>query len=141
MSRGIQIAKENHDIDETNQADLVVDTTTPLFKLYKPGTGAQQFNGTAFESYTITIPHELGYIPFFLFFMDRNPGDERRMVGSSESTPVNFTANIACLVTQVDRNNIKVSATALGTPEAGSYGYNYYIYYDSVNKRSGVDDD
>lgn len=138
MSNGVKISKNGDGISSVNAEELYVDSDTPIFKLYKSGSGIQKINGTLAETHTITIPHNLGYVPFFLVFMDRNPGKNRRLCSSGESTNTALPTDIACSVFNVNFANIVIDVSAFGgTPAAGDYGYNYFIYYD---KLSGVQD-
>lgn len=134
MVKGIRIAKNGGNVTSVNAEDLYVDSDTPIFKLYKSGSGSQRINGTLAETHTITIPHNLGYVPFFLVFMDRNPGSNRRLCSSSESTNAALPTDIACFIGNSNFANIVLTINSFGgTPTAGDYGYNYFIYYDRLS--------
>jgi len=133
MSSGVQITKNSLNIKGAGSDDFYVNSNTPLFKLYKSGKGSQKFVGTAFETYNIVIPHGLGYVPFFLIFMDRNPGANRRLVGTSETELVALQPDVGCFIYDVNTSNIVITVSVFGAGTAtGTYGYNYFIYYDGL---------
>lgn len=133
MSKGVKISKDSEDITRANVEELYVNEEKPIFKLFKVFSGKQHFTGTLLEAHTITIPHRLGYVPFFLFFMDRNPGGTRRLVTTSEQPSTTITQEIICLIDEATLFEIKVTATGNGTPDVGDYGYTCYVYYDKIS--------
>ncbi len=134
MSSGLLIAKESHNVNSKPE-DLYVNRDSALFKLFRSGTGKQTFSTGGFpETYDITVPHTLGYTPFVLVFMDRNPGTNRRMVTASENSAP--TSNdIFCLLTRVTNRDFTINTQGFGaTP--GDYYYQYFIYYDTLQVTS-----
>ena len=109
--------------------------------MFKSGSGTQKFLGTAGEEHQIIIPHNLGYLPFFLFFMDRQPGDARQIATSGQGAQDSLPNAIGCFVRDVNTRNIEITANGFGgTPTAGTYGYNYFIYYDKITPDEDIDD-
>lgn len=132
---GLKIVKEGANIPTANTDDIYVDTTRPIFKRFKEGTGEVAFVGVPAEQQMIVLEHNLGYPPMFLFWMDRSPGTNRQMVtnGSTELTAVPM--DISASISSVNDKTLEIRATAFGgTPAAGKYGYNYYIYYDPISE-------
>lgn len=136
MSNGVQITKNSLSVKGAGTDDFYVNSDTPLFKLFKSGSGTRKFVGTAFETYNIVIPHGLGYVPFFLVYMDRNPGANRRLVATSETELTALPTDISCFISDANSSNIVITANTFGAgTTTGVFGYNYFIYYD------GIDDD
>ncbi len=133
MSNGVVISQNNEDLSSVSADKLYVGSDTPIFKLFLSGDGVQKINGTVSETYDITIEHGLGYAPFFIVFMDRNPESNRRLCMTSEDTPTALPNGLRCVIQKVDFKNIVIRVGSSGvTPVAGDYGYNYYIYYDKL---------
>lgn len=133
MSKGIKVAKENKDVQKASSDELYLSTDTPLLKLYKSDSGSQAFIGSgSAESYTITIPHLLGYIPVVLMFADRSPSSQRRVVMAVESNIGNTSISAGMVVN--DSSIILTLSAFPNTALPGVYGYNYFIYYDKVNR-------
>lgn len=136
MSKGIRLTKADQDISDAASDEFYIDTDNPLLKLYKASRGSQHFNGTLNEFYTITIPHNLGYRPMYFLFADRIPGAKRRIVTNIDNSIGN--PSIFVNLQRCDTQIIEFTMGFLGgTPLSGDYGYNYFIYYDSLD--SGYD--
>ncbi len=138
MSNGIKVAKRSFEVSKAGSDDLYLDTNMALLKLYKSGSGKQRFPTTSTpQSYVITVRHDLEYIPFVLFYMERHPGKVRRLVTSTDvvfNTTVT-QADITCLLSGVYDDRIEVLASASGAdgvPFVGDYAYNYFIFMNKV---------
>jgi hypothetical protein len=129
MTKGILISRGD-DVGITSPENLYVGATTPLFKLFKSGSGVQKFSGGLPDTFNITIRHGLGYVPFVLVYMDRNPGTNRRLCTASDQSPISVPSDITAFVVQVTPMDFTIQAQGYGTN--GSYGYNYYVYVDKV---------
>lgn len=133
MTNGIKIAKVGNDVTKATSDQLYVDSSTPLFKLFESGSGSQTFLGIHGEEYFITINHSLSYRSFILFFMDRLPGSARQLVTSSQATQLSLSNPIGCSIFSIQPFNFIVFTDGFGgTPQAGTYGYNYFIYYETI---------
>lgn len=136
MSSGIRIAKDAQDISTVKPEELYVDSDTPLFKLFMSGKGRQAVIGTVGEQYNIVITHNLGYIPFYLIYADRDPGNNKAVCTTFENTNAVLPTGITAFVSNVTENTITLQyGTGGATPINGIYTYSYFIYYD---KLSGV---
>lgn len=135
MAKGIQIAKDSQDVGKISGDEFYVNSNTPLFKLFRSGSGIQTFIGVTFESYQILIIHNLGYVPFVLAFMDRNPGTARQLCTAGQTEQIGFPINISATVTNITNNSFVIDARTFGSgaPTPGDYGYNYFIYYDRID--------
>lgn len=135
MSNGLKISKNLINIPSATQEELYVDTDTPIFKLFKAGNGSIVMKGLAGEQHTVLIRHGLGYIPFFLVFADRLPGEARRLCTNGENTNTLLSTGISATVFFVNTVNITLILSGFGgTPVAGNYGYSYFIYYDELSR-------
>lgn len=138
MAKGIKISRDLEDI-HVNSEQLYADSDVPLFKLFKSGSGIQHMAGTSGETHDIEIVHLLNYVPYFLVYMDRNPGGNRRICTTAEATNNALPTGIYALVTRADFRSIIITVGGFGgTPPAGDYGYNYFIYYDKLSGTKNV---
>lgn len=134
MSGGLKIAKDSAEVTSVKQEDLYVDSTTPLFKLYKTFNGTVIIAGTAGESKTVVLDHSLGYIPFFLLYCDSLPGGARTLIYGGYDTNSQFASGVLTVITSITKNSITWSiGGGGGTPIAGVYGYSCFIFYDRVD--------
>lgn len=132
MTRGIKISNRK-DIPTASEEELYVNSTTPLFKLFKSDKGTQRFSGGAGETHNIAVNHGLGRAPFIMCFMDRNPGANRRLCTTSESILSTLPQDISAFVFQVTSNDFTIQ-TSSGGGVTGDFGFNYYIYYDRITE-------
>lgn len=150
---GIRIAKPTHNIKENSQF-LYVDSDTPLFKVYKTGSGAIISNGTnsityegiqgtttesppgTFSSASVDITHDLTYSPAFLVFADRANASKRRYSTSRQTANPDDPVPLICLATGTSKL-INLSFlnpdSGLTWLPAGYYSYYYYIFYNRIN--------
>lgn len=134
MANGVRIAKSGlEDINKSKPEDLYVTDTTPLFKVFKKGSGTYTYDGSGAPgtTYHVDISHNIGYIPFFVVCMDRSPGIDRRIVTTNETILGIGGQGIVCFIETVDAKNITISVVP---SDAGKYGYTYYIYHDRLNE-------
>lgn len=127
---GIRIAKDGNTVDDGSDKQYV-DTDTPLFKLFKTDNGSKVYTGQTFSPGSpdvIAIPHDLGYIPMFLVYMDRADNALRKLVLNEDSSFAGST--ILVTAGQADGKNIYLQVS--GTSITGVFGYNYFIFYDRV---------
>lgn len=135
MSGGLKIAKDSAEVTSVKQEDLYVDSTTPLLKLYKTFTGTVIIAGTAGESKTIALDHNLGYKPFFLLYCDSLPDGARTLIYGGYATNSQFASGVVTVITKVTKNSITWEiGGGGGTPIAGVYGYSCFIYYDRADE-------
>lgn len=127
---GIKISKEDSSVKKGSD-EQYVDTSTPLFKLYRSSSGEQVFSSTVLSGggYSFPIPHNLGYIPMFFLFADRSHLSTRKLV-LNQDTNFGDTTLWTCYATAQDIV-VTVSAPS-ATPVTGAFGYNYLIFYDKA---------
>lgn len=137
MSEGIKIVKKDRNIGSTNQSDFVVDSDTPLLKIYQIIRGSYNFVYPADNFVPQTVLHGLGYTPAFLMFMERNPGSNNLLV-TSEDTDFDDTllgGNKQILVNAIaDTEGIvfTVSGAPSQSSHTGVYNYTLLIFYDEA---------
>ena len=142
MTTGIRIAKPDYSQDGTSD-QIYVDSTTPLFKVHMPISGALVYDGSTVTStgdytwintsgatYQLTIPHNLGYTPFFTAYMDALGGSRRRYLSTFVSG-VSLDGDLRSFA-MADCFNVTLTSTFIGTPIAGNYGYFVYIFKDMI---------
>lgn len=137
MSNGLQIAKNKFNVRDTAPENFYVNTQTPLFKLSKSGAGKLLVDSTSNKIYDIVIEHDLGYIPLVIVTMDRNPGTNRRIATTYDADSLTRNNDINVFVYTVTKKDFTINVHASFAPTVGAYGYNYYVYYDSV-KAGGI---
>jgi hypothetical protein len=130
---GIIIAKEGANVG-SNSSELYVDTRTPLFKLFKADKGERIYVNRdmrfGFANDSFVIPHNLGYIPMFFLYMDRSGQADRKIVTNLDAVSVSGSVLVTCFI---DKQNINVYvSSAFSTLINGTFGYNYFIFYDKV---------
>lgn len=142
MTTGIRIAKPDYSQDGTSD-QIYVDSTTPLFKVHQAISGALVYDGSVYSStgdytwintlgntYHLTIPHTLGYTPFFTVYMDALNGARRRYLSTFVSG-VSLDGDVRSFASATS-TTIELDATFIGTPIAGVYGYFVYIFKDMI---------
>lgn len=127
---GIIISKERHSIKENSQYQYV-DTRSPLLKLYKFARSQQNFTNKDLTGpgFNFTIPHNLGYIPMFFLYADRDIGSIRKIVTSIDTL---YPENTVLWTCYCDNKNINVTISG-GASVTGAFGYNYFIFYNKVS--------
>lgn len=124
---GIKISKDGNTVKDSPDKQYV-DTTTPLFKLFLSDRGQKVYsNQTLSFSTEVTIPHNLGYIPMYLVYMDRADNALRKLVIAGDGPAGGSTILVS---TQADTKNIYLIVS--GTSITGTFGYNYFIFYDKA---------
>lgn len=81
---------------------------------------------------TVTITHNLGYVPIFYATIEGNPGDGSRNPIDGAAGATNFTA-------YATTTNLVIQS-ALDAPSGGNignYAYAYYIFYDDTGTSYG----
>lgn len=124
---GVIISKENQTVrDRIDQQ--YVDTQTPLFKLYLSNRDKRTYVNQNITD-TFTIPHNLGYVPMFFLYADRADGAIRKIVLNIDTS---YPENQVLWTCFADNKNINVTVT--GSSVTGTFGYNYFIFYDKVGE-------
>lgn len=157
MPKGVRIAKPTFSVNDDGQ-DLYVDSITPLFKVKTLATGAMVSDGVSFTAtwdglykgtsdgagtYTLLIPHNLGYLPMFWVYCDLLNNDQRTYITTSVSgvgtagdvtaTATVDTANVTLIIRSKNYDGIG----GLDAARAGAYGYTIYVFYDSLENLNG----
>lgn len=129
---GVRISKEGETVTD-GDVNQYVDTETPLFKLYITNSDSRTYTAATGSPFidTITIHHGLGYIPMFLIFMDRNSNSVRKIVNNEDGSFPQVTTQIFCICS-ADNQNIYVTVAKAVASVTGTFGFNYFIFYDKV---------
>lgn len=131
---GIRIGKEGYDVTKTGNENMYMDTSTPLPKVAVHETGSQNFpTADRSQIYTILILHNLGYVPYYMLFMDRQPGSARRPVYTADTELVSDSPERIFVTCSIDTTQITLTASGgfgLYPPGIGDYGYVCYIFHD-----------
>lgn len=135
MKKGVIVAKEGFHV-KSELENLYVNTDTPLFKVFKSGSGSIVFNGTDAGPYDLEIPFDLPYSPVHFVYGDRAPNSIRKLVTNSDTAYPNVKALWQIFGVQTRKITVRIF-TAVGSSTnpipAGTYGYNYLIFYDPVS--------
>jgi hypothetical protein len=155
MTRGIIVAKPNATI-KSNSDKIYVDSRTPLLKVHIAGSGQMisdgvsrnmqwkgKYQGTTTDIggnylFSVVIPHGLGYAPMFIAYMDRNPGINRQYCTTVQSGLGVATTTGVLVFADSDNKNIIITIKSnanfgLNPPDAGVYGYFFYIFNNRIS--------
>lgn len=137
MTDGIKIVKKDRNIGSTNESDFVVDSDTPLLKIYQIVRGSYNFSYPADNFVPQTVIHALGYTPAFLMFMERNPGSNNLLVTSQdEDFDDTLLAGNKQILVNATADTEGIVFTVSGAPSqpthTGIYNYTIMIFYDEA---------
>jgi len=123
MSQGIKISKEGYDVKTCTPDQLSMSSEYKSFKIHDEGEWSQAV--VANNSYTVTIPHTLGYSPCYMAFGMLNPGVNRYY-----NYPASDGIAYVEAIIRSDTSNLYIALLAESLTTSGTiYGY-YYIFKD-----------
>lgn len=136
MIDGLKIAKSGNDVSKASTNNMYIDTTTPLLKIFNIVRGAFVFNANFGSFQSFIIPHNLGYVPACLLFMERVQGGNRQLV-TTQDTDFNDSFNIKTILVGGSPNNesfiVEVSNGGKGPGiGSGTYGWTFIVFYDEL---------
>lgn len=114
---GIKISQPNYDVSSTGNENLALTSELNSFKVFITGTSAFT------DGDTITITHDLGYIPGYLVYYDVTGTDKRFLADISNLTEALGVTTYTRMFT--DRLEITFDG---GTAETGNL--RYFIFSD-----------
>jgi len=125
MSYGIKISKSGKDVRTVDTVDLSMTSEYKSLKGAQEGSWSQAVTSGG-GPYTITIAHNLGYVPSFRVYGETNPAS-----GIYYQTPVYPGLSGCSLYTYVDATNVYVEIYTTATSGNGTLNGYYYIFEDA----------
>jgi len=110
MAIGIKVSKKDVDVKAAGINDLSIDSTMPALKVFQSGSGVVQANGS---SGSVVIPHDLGYIPIFVVYMEESPNSQRRYMVTTVSPAEPTAVDSPAWKAEIDAVNLTISSAAL----------------------------
>lgn len=135
MDYGIKISKEGKSITSTDPLDYIFSSQFSSVKVVQepPSKAYQTVVVGAGSSQTVTIAHNLGFIPLVMVFTELNPGSGRWYSSTAVGGPDDLTQITVENVengTYVDSTNVYIKYTN-STGSSMSVKYYYYIFGDA----------
>lgn len=133
---GVRIAKEGVDAITGDQADMYVDTNTPLPKVAFTAKGEFNFaSALSSELYTAVIETDLDFVPNFFVYCERQPQALLRPVYSYDAQFDVAVAQIfvTSIYSKTD-NSIFITASGSLANVAGIHRWYCRVFYDPTEE-------
>ncbi len=132
----MKASKSGFDVKTTTQDHLAVDSSVSTIMVGDitldgvTGFGQNIITITQGQLPTITITHNLGYVPLTAVYMETLPGDNKRfLLSNADSTQAPL---VSMWATTVDTTNLYITKIGSQASEAGTYNYSYYIFVNQL---------
>lgn len=123
---GIKVAKKGYDVKTAPVDKLALDSEHPPPKVYAANAGSITI--AQGEMPTITIPHNLGYIPVAIVFIEKAVGTDDRYIAMQPELGL----DAPMWLFELDETNLYIRKHTTTIPDAGTYDYFYYIFHDPL---------
>jgi len=129
MTAGIKVSKEGYDISSTSPDDFILNSEYGSVKIYREGSGTLTISSGT-NHHTLTISHQLGFVPMCMIYTELTPGSGRWFMGCTFSPLETFYLNPDANYTYVDGSVLSISYWHFGGGNLSSnqtISYHYYI--------------
>ena len=125
---GLKVAKENVDVLEATDEDLIFNSEQNSFKIVKTGSVTVTVTAPSIQN-TVTVPHGLGYTPAFMGYMDVNG-----IYFNTPYTLMGTTAGWMIYDMYVDSTNLVARVTKQSNDgNTNVVAYKYYLLQETAN--------
>lgn len=126
MKYGVKVSKKGYNVNTAPVDKLALDSDNPPPKVFDYGAGSVTI--AQGEMPTVTIPHNLGYEPAAIVFIEKLVGTDKRYIAMQPDIGL----DAPMWLFEVDDTNLYIRKHGTTFPDDGTYDYFYYIFHDPI---------